>query len=127
MNLGELFENGKIHTEGNAVQTISIEYIAHKSFNGVYLKHLVRGEQTKNQLSCHLVKVDPNCVLDEHVHPDHLEIHKVIAGNGTFQMAGKQAEYVAGTVGVIPENTTHKVTAGKDGVYILATFSPALL
>lgn len=127
MSLGELFENGKIHTEVTAVQSGSIEYSAHKTFKGVYLKHLVRGEQTNNQLSCHLVKVNPYCVLDEHTHPDHLEIHEIIAGDGTFQMAGKQAEYVAGTVGVIPANTVHKVTAGKDGVYILATFSPALL
>lgn len=127
MNIGELFETGKICMELNNYESILTEYVAHKTFKGVYLKHLVKGEQTNNQLSCHLVKVEPFCVLENHTHPNNLEIHEVILGDGICNIAENQSEYTVGTIGVIPANTPHKVVAGKDGLYILAKFSPALL
>jgi len=117
MNIVELFE----------AKSNEIEYMPHNTFKGVYLKHLVKGELTNNRISCHLVKVEPFCSLDTHTHPEQLEIHEVISGDGDCQIAEKQIQYTTGTVEVIPQNTKHKVTAGKNGIYILAKFTPALL
>lgn len=127
MNLGELFGTGTVCSQSSVIKSDSIDFIPHKAFKGVSLKHLVKGEETNNQLSCHLVKVEPFCTLETHVHNNNLEIHEVIYGEGECQIADNQVNYKVGTVGVIPSNTQHKVTAGKDGLYILAKFSPALL
>jgi quercetin dioxygenase-like cupin family protein len=99
----------------------------HASFKGVYLKHLVTGKDTENKLSCHIVKIEPNCTLDTHVHEGKIEIHEVIAGSGKMYLNGKELNYSQGQVCVIPANTPHKVVAGKKGMYILAKFTPSLL
>ena len=104
----------------------SISYTPHKSFKGVYLKHLVSGDMTDSLISSHLVKVEPFCSLDMHTHSQQLEIHEVIQGAGKCLIAEKQLQYTPGMVVVIPRNTPHMVTAGEDGLYILAKFSPAL-
>ena len=105
----------------------NISYIPHKSFKGVYLKHLVSGDMTDGRISSHLVKVEPFCSLDTHTHSEQLEIHEVLQGTGKCLIADKQLQYTPGTVAVIPQNTPHKVTAGENGLFILAKFSPALL
>lgn len=103
------------------------EYTPHKTFKGVFLKHLVKGDQTGGRLSCHLVKVEPFCTLELHTHPQQLEIHEVIWGNGECCIAEKQVHYEPGRLEVIPENVPHRVTAGEEGLFILAKFAPALL
>lgn len=117
MNIVELFE----------AKSNEVEYVPHKTFKGVFLKHLVKGELTDNRISCHLVKVEPFCSLEAHSHSEQLEIHEVIYGSGDCQIAEHQIQYAVGAVGIIPQNVIHKVTAGKDGIYILAKFTPALL
>lgn len=117
MNIAEIFE----------CKSAEIEYAPHKTFKGVYLKHLVKGELTENRISCHLVKVEPFCTLETHVHPEQVEIHEVIFGSGECKIAEKQIQYVPGSIGTISQNVKHSVTAGKDGIYILAKFIPALL
>ncbi|MDR2734898.1 MAG: cupin [Spirochaetota bacterium] len=104
-----------------------IEYAPHKKFKGVYLKHLVTGAMTDNRISCHLVKVDPFCVLEAHTHPEQIEIHEVIDGDGVCTIADKKLQYTPGVVEAVPQGVTHEVVAGKDGIYILAKFVPALL
>jgi quercetin dioxygenase-like cupin family protein len=99
----------------------------HASFKGVYLKHLIIGRDTESKLSCHIVKIEPNCVLDTHVHDGKIEIHEVIAGNGKMYLDNKKINYSPGKICVIPSNTPHKVVAGKKGMYILAKFTPSLL
>ncbi|MDR1702961.1 MAG: hypothetical protein LBR56_09300 [Sporomusaceae bacterium] len=117
MNIAELFE----------VEAKKTAYTPHKNFQGVYLKHLVTGALTENTVSCHLVKVEPFCELKMHNHPQQLEIHEVILGSGVYRTTAKEIPYRPGTVEIIPQNTDHQVTAGKDGLYILAKFIPALL
>lgn len=126
MNISESFELGSIITESSLESAKKANFVSHKSFRGVSLKLLVGGGKTGNALSLHLVRVEPHCCLEHHVHPENLEMHEVIGGNGTVIIGGSSGEYRAGTVGVIPAGITHKVTAGEEGLYILATFSPAL-
>ena len=117
MNIAEQFE-----TVSN-----SIEFAPHKTFKGVSLKHLVKGEVTNGRISSHLVKVEPFCSLDEHSHPEQIEIHEVIQGTGECFIAGKKTTYTPGTVTVIPQGIPHSVIAGENGLYILAKFTPSLL
>jgi len=117
MNIAEEFESA---SQGK-------DYVPHKVFKGVYMKHLVTGEMTGGRISSHLVKVDPFCVLDTHTHPEQVEIHEVVFGTGECLIGEREVRYAPGTVEVIPQNTPHKVTAGENGLYILAKFTPALL
>ena len=117
MNIAERFE----------AASDNIGYTPHKSFKGVYLKHLVSGDMTDKRISSHLVKVEPFCSLEIHTHLEQVEIHEVIQGYGECQIADKQLQYVPGVVAVIPQGVQHSVTAGENGIYILAKFSPALL
>jgi mannose-6-phosphate isomerase-like protein (cupin superfamily) len=95
--------------------------------NEVSLKHLVTGKMTGNKISCHLLKIKPFCTYDTHVHENNLEIHYVISGDGTCQIADETVSYVVGSVGTIPSNISHKIMAGKNGICILSKYVPALI
>lgn len=127
MNIENNFEIGRICTISQIVNAESIDFSPHAIFKGVSLKHLVTGKMTNNQISCHLVKVEPFCLLDTHVHENNLEIHEIISGDGTCYIGENKVFYSVGAVGVIPEKVPHKVEAGAKGIYILAKFTPALL
>lgn len=127
MTISEQFENGSIYTVKDTMCSEQVGYNAHPKFKGVSLKHLVAGGITNGLLSCHLVKVEPQCTLDTHTHAESFEIHEVISGSGTLYMGGTEHPYTAGCVGVIPAGTEHKVQASEEGLYILATFTPPLV
>jgi quercetin dioxygenase-like cupin family protein len=126
MNIGNYFENGQIGTISEVIKSADKNFSPHPKFKGVSLKNLVTGDMTNNKISCVLVKVEPFCTLDTHVHENNLEIHEVISGNATCYIGENKINYTIGTVGIIPENVSHKVEAGENGVYILAKFTPAL-
>lgn len=121
------FENGIITGLSNDINTGTIDWNEHNLFKGVYLKHLIKGIDTNSSLSCHLVKVNPGCSIDTHVHNGKLEVHEVIEGTGICIIGEKTVDYSTGTITLIPADIPHKVTAGNEGIYILAKFSPALL
>ena len=127
MNTGTQFENGFVYTRSSSQASTEIEFTAHAKFKGVYLKHLVTGAMTGNQVSSHLVKVEPHCVLDTHIHEANLEIHEVIAGSAKAMVGNQAVDYLPGTIGVLPAGVPHQIIAGDEGVYILAKFTPALL
>ena len=119
--------SGTLFTENKEQKIGDLQWNPHATFNGVYLKHLITGEDTDNRLSCHIVKIEPGCVLDTHLHDGKIEIHEVVAGSGKMYLDGKEIDYTVGQICLIPANVSHKVVAGKDGIYILAKFTPALL
>ena len=94
---------------------------------GVFLKHLIKGVDTEGKLSCHLVKIDPNCVLEEHIHEGQCELHEVIEGEGNCILDTKKTPYNPGRITMIPKGIKHKVIAGNSGLVFLAKFFPALL
>lgn len=79
----------KIYFTDKQVDTDTLQWYAHPSFKGVYLKHLIVGNNTEGKLSCHVVKIDPNCELPVHLHDGKIEIHEVIGGYGTMYLDGK--------------------------------------
>jgi len=97
----------------------------HPKFPGVSLRTLVSGGDTGGTYSQHEVRVDPGCAIADHVHSGQWEAHLVLSGTGTAAIAGREAAYAPGVVGVMPADTVHRVGAGAETLYILATFVPA--
>jgi mannose-6-phosphate isomerase-like protein (cupin superfamily) len=118
---------GTVFSANNEQKVEDLPWNPHASFKGVYLKHLIIGKDTDNRLSCHIVKIEPDCVLDTHSHDGKIEIHEVVAGSGKMYLGGKEFDYYPGQICLIPANAPHKVVAGKAGMYILAKFTPSLL
>lgn len=117
---------GKVYFPNKQISIESLPWNPHPKYKGVYLKNLISGKDTGSQLSCHIVKIEPNCMLDTHSHDGQIEIHEVVAGSGKFYLDGKEMDYSAGKISVIPANTPHKVIAGNDGLYLFAKFTPVL-
>ncbi len=99
----------------------------HPAFEGVALKHLVRGEDTQGALSCHLVRLEPGKGLAGHLHEGQWELHEVLAGSGEAGLAGQRLTYLPGVTTVVPRGVPHEVTAGPEGLIFFAKFFPALL
>lgn len=123
----EKFESGKVSFLNDDINASEIPWNSHPTFKGVYLKHLITGSQTNGTLSCHLVKIEPNCTIDNHIHEGKLEVHEVIHGKGCCHIGDRKIPYESGSIALIPSDINHKVTADQEGLYILAKFSPALL
>ncbi|MEN6411377.1 MAG: cupin domain-containing protein [Veillonellales bacterium] len=123
----EQFCTGKVACLSKTVQSEALDWNDHPSFQGVALKHLVRGEDTNGQFSAHLVRVMAGCEIGQHTHPGKWELHEVVAGNGYGELLDKKIEYNAGTVTVLPADMQHRVVAGNESLYILAKFVPALV
>ena len=119
--------NGSVTYSERDDSTGQIPWNEHPKFKGVYLKHLVRGADTQGKLSCHLVRMDPNSALEDHIHEDQWELHEVIEGEGKFVLGARETLYYPGRMGIIPKGLTHKVAAGRTGLVLLAKFFPALL
>jgi quercetin dioxygenase-like cupin family protein len=119
--------NGNLNLLTASILNSEKQWNPHPKFHGVYLKHLITGEHTANRFSSHIVRIDPFCILDEHIHEGITELHEVMEGTGSCILNGAEIYYSPGDCTVIPDDTPHKVTAGKNGLIISAKFIPALL
>ncbi|WP_320169294.1 cupin domain-containing protein [Maridesulfovibrio sp.] len=122
-----LVSNGCVETVDGPIFCTELDWNPHAAFEGVALKHIVTGENTAGQLSCHIVRIEPGCVLESHTHDPQWELHEVIKGSGVATVSGKESDYHPGKSSVIPSGQTHKVQAGDEGLILLAKFFPALL
>ncbi len=102
------------------------EWTPHPKFPGVAMRAVALAAETGGTFSQHQVRVDPGCAIGDHTHPDHWESHLVLSGGGEAEIAGRRAVYAPGTLGVMPRGALHRVGAGTETLYILATFVPAL-
>jgi quercetin dioxygenase-like cupin family protein len=123
----ERIEQGQIVTLEINMSITDLEWHKHPAFEGVFLRHIVTGNLTEGNFSCHLVKVQAGCEISEHIHQNNWELHEVMAGEGIGYLAQKRIPYALGTTIVIPADKKHKVAAGEEDLYLLATFIPALL
>jgi quercetin dioxygenase-like cupin family protein len=101
-------------------------WVPHPKFPGVAMRAVALAADTGGAFSQHQVRVDPGCAIGDHTHPDHWESHLVLGGTGTVEIAGRRAAYAPGSLGVMPKGVVHRVGAGSEILYILATFVPAL-
>lgn len=125
INVAQKFQNGSIYLPEEK-KTAELLWNLHPAFNGVFLKHLVKGEDTGDRLSCHLVRIEPGCAIGDHIHEGKMEVHQVISGAGFCIIGGTKVGYQSGVVALIQADLTHRVEAGEDGLVILAQFVPAL-
>lgn len=126
LNLFEQFSQaGRLLGAGTEQAFADIPWTAHPDFAGVELKQLVSARQTGGQCSFHLVRIAPNQRIGRHVHARQLETHEVIAGSGVCECGGSRLPYAPGVVAIMPPDVPHQVSAGPDGLYLLAKFMPA--
>ena len=121
-----LFEGGALRLPGKTAEFAGIPWVRHPDFAGVEMKHIVTAEDTGGAVSLHLVRVAPGKAIGSHAHKAQLEIHEVISGSGECVHGGAEVRYEAGVVSVIRQGAPHEVRAGKDGLFLLAKFIPAL-
>ena len=119
--------NATVIVPGQTTPVESLLWNPHPKFAGVSLRHLVTGKDTGGRMSLHHVRVDPGCTIGDHTHAGQVEIHDVLTGAGTCTLAGKVIPYTPGVIGVMPADQVHRVDAGKEGILLLATFSPPLV
>ncbi|WP_051309115.1 cupin domain-containing protein [Desulfogranum japonicum] len=121
------FIDGIIHYSDRSDRMADIKWMEHPTFKGVHLKHIIKGCDSGGLFSSHLVKIDPDCCLESHIHADQFELHEVLAGKGTCKLLEKTFPYATGKMTVIPKGQHHGVHAGPEGLTLLAKFFPALL
>lgn len=126
MNLFEKFETGTLILPSSQIDFKSIDWSLHAKFEGVALKHLITSKDTNGVFSYHLVYIEPNKKIGQHIHETQLETHEVIAGSGVCVNNGKELSYEVGAISIFPAGIEHEVKAGSDGLYLFAKFIPAL-
>jgi len=126
-SISNAFEANCVYLPNNDRMISKLAWNPHSKFQGVYLKHLIQASDSNGTISSHLVKIDPNCMIDDHIHEGKIEIHEVMEGKGNCIVNGRTIAYNAGSVAILPADMLHKVIAGKEGLLLLAQFSPALL
>ncbi len=127
MDNRNFFDEGRMIYMGKVYDLGSIEWNQHPSFKGVFLKHIIKGMETGNRMSCHLVKIEPLCELGSHIHEGKMELHEVISGSGSFTIEEEIFDYSPGVVSYIPDDIKHSIKAGNDGLQFFAKFSPPLI
>jgi len=129
MSGGELFsrfEKGKLYISNGIRDFSDIQWSKHPKFDGVELKHLVQGAQTKEQFSYHLVRIAPGKKIGLHTHATQLETHEVVEGSGFCINEGAKIAYESGIITFFPIGIEHEVEAGPDGLLLFAKFFPSL-
>lgn len=122
----KVFNGGKVVYQNREIDIEKLEWNKNNN-KGVYLKHIIKGEDTDGKFSCHIVKIESGCEIGQHIHEGNWELHEVIAGEGKCFLEGKEVFYSVGTLSVIPQSMEHKVMAVNGDLYLFAKFIPALL
>jgi quercetin dioxygenase-like cupin family protein len=121
------FNNGKLFINGSTVNLENLSWDEHPANKGVFLKHIIKGEETGNQLSCHFVKINPSCEIGLHIHAGKTELHEVLEGSGLCIIEESSVKYKKGVIGFIPADKNHSLKASESGLFLMAKFFPALL
>ena len=124
--LFEAFNRGRLALIDSEVSFEQINWAKHPTFEGVELKHIVTAKDTNGLFSYHLVRIQPEKAIGNHIHETQLETHEVVAGDGICINNGVEIKYKQGVISIMPEKVPHEVKAGKDGLYLFAKFMPAL-
>lgn len=119
--------SGEVHFTNRMESISDVEWTRHAEFKGVYLKNMIKGADTGGLFSSHLVKIEPDCRLENHIHETQMELHEVIEGDGSCLISGNTIAYRQGKMAVIPKGENHMVQAGENGLVMLAKFFPSLV
>jgi len=127
MNCFNEFDNGKLYIDNLEEYIKDKEWHPHSTFSGVFLKHLITGDDTEKKISCHLVKIEAGCEIGYHTHETQLELHEIVEGKGICQIDTQSIDYYPGVITKIDKKINHRVVAGENDLYLFAKFIPALL
>lgn len=119
------FGNGFLAAGRERRDVAALPWTEHKDCKGVFLKTIVAPGDTQNALTCHLVHIEPGCAIGLHTHPASLELHEVVAGEGSCVTPEGEIPYTPGVMAILPRNEPHEVKAGKAGLCLLAKFVTA--
>jgi quercetin dioxygenase-like cupin family protein len=122
--LSDIFSCGILVNSGKTFENIS--WYPHPEFEGVEMKNIVTSKESEGKFSYHLVKIKAKKRIGLHIHEKQLETHEVILGSGVCRLNNKEFIYKPGSITIFPAKTEHEITAGAEGLYILAKFIPAL-
>jgi len=122
----EKFNDGNLRLPNKTISFSEIVWTKHPVFEGVELKHIIKGQDTDGRFSYHLVRIAPNKSIKNHIHENQLETHEVIAGKGECINDGVKISYEPGVISIMPAKVAHEVNAGAEGLYMFAKFFPAL-
>jgi quercetin dioxygenase-like cupin family protein len=126
MSLRTDLETGGIFQPGKECLAADIIWDDHPKFKGVAIKTLVTAADTDGRFSCHLVRVQVGCKIEEHRHDGSYELHEVVEGIGTCKLGNRKIAYKSGVTAVIPAGVPHSVSADKE-LYLLAKYVPAMV
>lgn len=126
MKTAEYFDNGVLCLPEKTVRFEALAWMPHPVFEGVALKHLVRGEASGGHFSYHLVRIMPGKKIGMHVHEGQVETHEVLAGDGVCLNNGVRMDYVPGVISIFAADTPHEISAGREALFLFAKFFPAL-
>jgi quercetin dioxygenase-like cupin family protein len=100
-------------------------FTPHPAFAGVRLARLVATDDSGGALATLLVMLEPGARMAPHRHDHQTEQHLVLSGDGRVVVDGVEHGYAPGSLQVIREGLEHAVTAGADGLTLMAVFTPA--
>lgn len=125
--IAHVMENGRIVVAGETMPVSERIWNEHPTYPGVYLKHLLTGEDTQGRFSSHLILVRQGCEIGLHAHEGKMELHEVLQGCGQCMLQGETIAYASGVASLIPADAPHRLLATDEDLYLLAKFVPALL
>lgn len=97
----------------------------HPNFPGVRLSERVAAAETDGAFKTLVVRLERGALMVAHRHPNQVEQHFVLEGDGVLTLSGEDRRYRPGDLQVIPRNAEHSVRGGAGGMVLLALFSPA--
>ncbi len=117
------YENEVVFINGKKLTKLSeVPWKPHSQFKGVYLKNVIADEDCDNYLKAVMVRVEPACSLENHIHNGMAELHEVISGQGVAIIGKNTVVYTPGVVSFIPADVEHSVTASDSELVLNAKF-----
>jgi len=97
----------------------------HPDWAGVWLRERL-STAAAGGCSALEVHLEPGATIRPHRHPGRREWHYVLDGGGECRRESGIQPYSPGAAGLMGENEEHDVTAGPEGLSLLAVFVPGL-
>lgn len=122
-NIAEFLDKGRAFFSAE-VAGRRIVWYPNPAWAGVTLADLASGADTNGSFSTHLVRVQKNCEVPDHLHESQWEWNAVLDGRGKMILDGQEIPFKSGDTFTTPPGVRHTVVADKEDVVLLAVFAP---
>lgn len=93
---------------------------------GTLLVHSLLDDKERRAFSAHRVRMKPNAFHPALSHAGTSELFLVLKGTVRAKIDGRARRFVQGDFAFLPPGSIHEFRAGKNGVEVLAVFSPPM-